>query len=69
MNKVFSLAPNFDPGKVKLFFEMLEKISVQLDWPEKDWMTLIQGSFTRMAQEAHVAMEKVKTILQFDKQC
>lgn len=57
VNKCFSLVPKFDPERVKLFFELFKKIAKQRDWPEHKWVTLIQGSLTRKAQEAYVALD------------
>lgn len=49
--------PKFDPERVELFFELFEKIAKQRDWPEHEWVTIIQGSLTGKAQEAYVVLD------------
>ena len=56
VNKCFSLVPRFDSGKVESFFEMFEKIARQREWPQNQWVTLIQSSLTGKAQEAYLAL-------------
>lgn len=55
INRACSFMPLFDERAV--FFEMIEKVAMESEWPEEKWPLLVQSVLTGKAQRAVAALD------------
>lgn len=55
INRARSFMPLFDERAV--FFEMIEKVAMESEWPEEKWPLLVQSVLTGKAQRAVAALD------------
>lgn len=57
INRARSFMPLFDERAVDVFFEMIEKVAMESEWPEEKWPLLVQSVLTGKAQRAVAALD------------
>lgn len=59
INRARSFIPLCDERAVDVFFEMIEKVVMESEWPEEKWPLLVQSVLTGKAQRAVAALDSL----------